>query len=99
MKYVLRGRLRAGSMEGQYAVAAVMAAVGESMGIEPVAADGSPAVAADTPAGDAVVGDAATLAAAAATLAAAAAAPSVLAGQLLTGCDGSLRRRWYGVGW
>lgn len=90
MKYVLRGRLRAGSMEGQYAVAAVMAAVGESMGTEPVAADGSPAVAADTPAGDAVVGDAATLAAA---------APSVLAGQLLTGCVGDLRRRWYGVGW
>ena len=48
-------------MEGQYAVAAVMAAVGDSTGVELVAAEGSPAVAAETQAGEAVVGDAVTV--------------------------------------
>lgn len=83
--YVLRGRLRAGSMEGQYVVAAVIAAVGESIGAELVAADGNPAVAAETPAGEAVVGEAVTDAAAAAT------APKVV-GRLI-GCVGDFRRR------
>lgn len=49
-----------------------MAAVGDSTGVELVAAVGSPAVAAVTQAGEAVVGDAVTVAAAAAAAAAAA---------------------------
>lgn len=40
-----------------------MAAVGDSTGVELVAAEGSPAVAAETQAGEAVVGDAVTVAA------------------------------------
>lgn len=74
VEYVLRGRLRAGSMEGLYVVAAVMAAVGDRTGV--VAGEGSPAVAADTPA-DAAVGGVAT------TDAAAAPAPNEVGG--LTG--------------
>lgn len=65
-----------------------MAAVGDSTGVELVAAVGSPAVAAVTQAGEAVVGDAVTVAPAAA----AAAGAGILKLVMMRLWD--LRRRW-----